>query len=63
MRLSLTLLTRMFRASPRLGEVRVCAFDARVLVAMAELSGEAGIGVVVALCTFGSTFGAVRIVL
>ena len=53
----------MFRASTRLGEVRISAFDARVLVAMAELSRKPGIGIVIALCPFSSALGAVGIVL
>ena len=52
----------MFRASTRLGEVRVRALDARILVAVAELPGEAGIGILVALFAFGGTLGAVWII-
>jgi hypothetical protein len=52
----------VFRTSTGLGEVCVSALDTRVLVAVAELSCEAGIGVVVALFAFGSTLGAVGII-
>jgi hypothetical protein len=52
----------VFRASTRLREVCVSAFDAWVLVAVADLSSEASIGVVIALCAFSSAFGAVGII-
>ena len=53
----------MFRASTRLREVRVSALNARVLVAVAELLGEAKVAVVVVLFCFRSALGAVGIVL
>jgi hypothetical protein len=51
----------MFRAVSRLGEVRVRALDARVLIAVAELLGEAEVPVVVVLF-FRGAFGAIGIV-
>ena len=53
----------MFRASAGLGEVCVSAFDAWVLVAVAELSREPGIGVVIPLHAFSGALGAVGIIL
>jgi hypothetical protein len=52
----------MFRASTRFGKVCVSALDAWVLVAVAELSREAGIGVLIALYAFRGTLGAVGII-
>ena len=52
----------MFRASTRFGKVCVSAFDAWVLVAVAELFREAGIGIVIALYAFRGALGAVGII-
>jgi hypothetical protein len=52
----------MFWAVSWLGEVCVSAFDAWVLIAVAQLSREAGIGVVIALYAFSGALGAVGIV-
>jgi hypothetical protein len=52
----------VFRTSARLGEVRVCALDPWVLIAVAELLGEAEVPVVMVLFSFGCAFGAVWII-
>ena len=52
----------MFRASTRLREVCVSALDARILVAVAELLGEAEIPVVMVLFNFDCALGAVGII-
>jgi hypothetical protein len=52
----------VFGASTGFGKICVGALDTRVLVAVAELSCEAGIGVVVALLAFSGTLGAVGII-
>jgi len=52
----------VFRISTRFGEVCVCTLDARILIAVAELLGEAEISIVVVLFGFGGAFGAVGIV-
>src|ERR1700722_16173553 len=51
----------MFRTVPRLGEVCVCTLEAWILIAVAELLGEAEVAVVVVLF-FGGALGAVGIV-
>jgi hypothetical protein len=53
----------MFWAPTRLGKVCICPFDAWILIAVAELSREASVGVAVALCAFGCALAAVWIIL
>jgi hypothetical protein len=53
----------VLRASPRLGEVRVGTFDARVLVAVAELLGETEIAVVTMLFVVSGALGAVGVII
>ena len=53
----------MFGTFSRLGEISVRIFDPRVLVAVAKLSREAGVGVAIALFAFSGTLGAVGIVI
>jgi hypothetical protein len=55
-------LAGVFRASTGLWEVGVSVFDSRILVAVAKLSGETGVGIVVALFAFSGTLGAIGIV-
>ena len=53
----------MFGVLAGLREICVCALDARVLVAVAELIGEAMVAVVVMLFIVPGAFGAVGIVI
>jgi hypothetical protein len=55
-------LSGVLRTSAGLGKVGVGAFQTRVLIAMPDLSGEAGIAIVAMVFGFGCAFGAVLIV-
>jgi hypothetical protein len=52
----------VFGIASRLGEIGVSVFQDWVLIAMAELVGEARVAVVMVLFVVGGSFGAVGIV-
>ncbi len=52
----------MFGIAAGLGEVGIGVFQDRILIAMTELIGEAGVSVVMVLFVVGGAFGAVGIV-
>jgi hypothetical protein len=53
----------MLRIPPGFGKIAVIAFYTRILIAMAELLGEANVAVVMMLFGFGRAFGAIGIVI